>query len=275
MNLVPRLDRLSALLEGLAPRVELLPLEQAGDSAPAAHGVAERFLYLYLVVQGRIEFGAASEKRRIAAAPAIVVCRSDQAHSVVVPSEGASDHVVCARAHFDGPVASFLLHEFGTPVVVPLDDVEPSLGLAIGLISSELGTPRCGQPALLKRAGDILFIGLLRHLIAHPSTPNGLFSGLADPRIARALVAMHARPQDDWTLERLADEAGMSRTAFANKFREVMNQPPGKYLAKLRLLIARRFVQSGYGLKRAAKESGYASPSALSRAMSRSVSLNA
>jgi transcriptional regulator GlxA family with amidase domain len=123
---------------------------------------------------------------------------------------------------------------------------------------------------LLNRAGDILFIGLLRHLIAHPKNSGGLFNGLADPRIARALVAMHARPQDGWTLERLAEEAGMSRTSFANAFREVMCQTPGKYLSKLRLAIAQEAVSSGLGLKRAAKDSGYLSSSALSRALARS-----
>ncbi|MCF8199998.1 MAG: helix-turn-helix domain-containing protein [Sulfuritalea sp.] len=83
------------------------------------------------------------------------------------------------------------------------------------------------------------------------------------------LLAMHASPHGRWTLESLAEEAGMSRTSFANTFREVMNQPPGQYLTKIRLSIARRAVLSGKGLKAAARESGYMNSSALSRALSR------
>jgi AraC-like DNA-binding protein len=122
---------------------------------------------------------------------------------------------------------------------------------------------------MLESAGEILFVGLLRHLIAHPRTPSGMLNGLADPRIARALVAVHERPQTAWTLESLAEVAGMSRTAFALRFRMLMNVAPGAYLARLRLGIARREIARGNGLKRAARESGYASSTALSRALSR------
>ena len=72
------------------------------------------------------------------------------------------------------------------------------------------------------------------------------------------------------TLERLADTAGMSRTLFATTFHRLMCQPPGKYLAGLRLAIAQRAVAAGKGLKGAAREAGYASPASLSRALARS-----
>jgi transcriptional regulator GlxA family with amidase domain len=138
------------------------------------------------------------------------------------------------------------------------------------MIQAELDAPRCGQPALLNRAGDILFIGLLRYLVAHPGVHgHGLFSGLADPRIARTLVAMHQRPSLDWDLERLAHVAGMSRTAFASTFREVMKRTPGKYLSAIRLAIAQRAVDMGKGLKEAARAAGYTNTSALSRALSK------
>ena len=71
------------------------------------------------------------------------------------------------------------------------------------------------------------------------------------------------------TLESLAHEAGMSRTAFANRFRAVMQRTPGKYLASVRLAMAQRAVEQGKGLKQAARAAGYASTSALSRALSR------
>lgn len=80
---------------------------------------------------------------------------------------------------------------------------------------------------------------------------------------------MHQRPGFDWTLERLADEAGMSRTAFAGTFRTVMRKTPGSYLSTLRLSIAQRAVELGKGLKEAARTSGYRNTSALSRALSK------
>lgn len=263
-----RLDRLSALLEALAPKVELTRAKSPVETLLAVDNRGSCFLHLYLLTQGELAFTLQNGVRRVQA-PTIVICRSDRMHGVSAVESGDLDYLVHARVTIDGPAGVLLLNEFAEPLALSLNQTDTALTQAVALISSELASPRCGQPALLNRAGDILFIGLLRHLVAHPVSDSGLFKGLADPRIARSLVALHSAPQQDWTLERMAAEAGMSRTAFANTFRNLMNRTPGKYLAMLRLAIARDAVASGYGLKRAAKESGYASLSALSRALTR------
>jgi len=263
-----RLDRLSALLEGVAPRVTVLQTE-IGTSSVTFGPSSRQLLHLYLVAQGQASLSIPHATCLTINAPAIVVCRADTAHSLATVSGGPFEGLLCAKAFLDGPVAPLLLREFTQPLVVALDQAGASLNHVMHLIEAELLEPRCGQPALLERAGEILFIGLLRHLVAHPRASSGLFNGLEDPRIARALVAMHTAPQENWTLDKLAGEAGMSRTSFAVKFRAIVNYPPGKYLTQLRLSIALRAVQSGLGLKRAARDSGYASPTTLSRALSR------
>lgn len=269
----PPLDRLSALLEGLAPRVALFRPEPDRDRL-AVPGDPALFLHLYLLGEGELRLQAAASGHTLLQAPCLALCRSDIPHCLT-PSPSASSgapfgKLLRGRATFDGPVAPRLLHEFAAPCLIPLENADPSLGHVAAMIAAELDTPRCGQPALLNRAGDILFIGLLRHLIAHPQTGQGLLRSLADPRIARALVAIHSHPQHPWTVAALADTAGMSRTAFANGFRNVMGETPARYLVALRLALARRAVQLGKGLKVAAREAGYRNSSALSRALSRS-----
>ena len=96
----------------------------------------------------------------------------------------------------------------------------------------------------------------------------GLVQVLLRDRFAGAHT-LDVAPQKAWTLELLASTAGMSRTAFATRFRAAMRVPPGKYLGRLRLAIAQRAVESGQGLKQAARETGYGNVSALSRALSR------
>ncbi len=268
MSPVVRLDRLSALLSGLAPRVEVVR-PQPLQAVLSWDAVASPMLHMHLIMGGLFELSVKGGAARPAQGPAIVLCRGDMPHTLSASSVPAFETVICARATLDGPAATLLLAEFAQPMVVSLAEADASLQQVIQLIAGELLDPRCGQPALLDRAGDILFIGMLRHLVAHPRTSRGLFNGLADPRIAATLVAMHSQPQQAWSLETLAQTAGMSRTAFATRFRELMNQPPGKYLGVLRLSIASRTVRAGLGLKRAARESGYASVSALSRALSR------
>ena len=276
MNPIPRLDRLSALLGGLAPRVQVM--RSASDQSrlrfPAEPTAG---LWLHLVLDGEAGLHSDHGESLTAQAPAMVICRSDSAHELIRPMEGtlSPDGLLCARAHFDGPVGPLLLAEFAQPMVVPLADADASLQQVITLVRAELNQPRCGQPLLLDRAGDILFIGLLRHLVAHPRHGSGLLHGLSDPRIASTLVALHAEPQADWRLESMADTAGMSRTAFANRFREALNTTPGKYLSQLRLAIAQRAVASGDGLKSAARRTGYTNASALSRALSKARSLEA
>ena len=170
---------------------------------------------------------------------------------------------------FDGPLGAAFLAEFENPISIPMKEADPSLAQIAQLIASEMETNRCGQPLLMDRAGDILLIGLMRHLISSPQKATGLFTALADPRIARALVAVHANSAQLWTLEALAQIAGMSRTSFATHFKRVMQISPGKYLEHLRLAIARQMVASGVGLKQIAQKTGYASPSTLSRALGR------
>ena len=270
MSHTPRLDRLSALLGGLAPRVQMM------RAAPGHHPMAfpaepARGLWLHLVLDAEVVLSTAQGQRIRVEAPAMVICRSDLAHELTRSgaNRSGSGDLLCARAHLEGPVAPLLLAEFEQPMVVPLADADPSLQQVITLVRAELNEPRCGQPLLLDRAGDIVFIGLLRHLVGHPRAGGGLFHGLSDPRIASTLVALHAEPEADWRLESMAEQAGMSRTAFANRFREALDTTPGKYLAQLRLAIAQRAVASGEGLKAAARRTGYTNASALSRALSK------
>jgi AraC-like DNA-binding protein len=268
MAIISRLDRLSAVLEGLAPQVNV---GFAGAiEAPIALGAGKaNFLRIHLVTDGSAKLALLQGQSEDLAAPSIAVLRSDCGH-ILAPSQSKSaTSVMCMEAGFDGPVAKLLLEAFTEPLLLRLAQAESELNLVVRLITHELTQPRCGHPALLARAADILLIGLLRHLLAHPRLPAGLLSGLADQRIARALVAVHSAPHMPWTLDTMAQEAGMSRTAFANHFRDTMRHTPGNYLMRLRLSIAHRAMDGGQGLKQAARQAGYASTTALSRALGR------
>lgn len=271
MSTKNRLDRLSALLGGLAPRVEVIRPGLAPETL-AFPAEVSRGLWLHVVLAGEVELRDAINRVTAAPAPALLVCRADQAHTLTQTAQtstGSTDALLCARAHLEGPVAPMFMAEFSQAMAISLADADASLQQVITLMNAEVNQPRCGQPLLLDRAGDILFIGLLRHLVGHARSGQGLFSGLADPRVAGVLVALHAEPQANWRLETMAERAGMSRTAFANRFREVLSTTPRKYLAQLRLAIAQKAVASGDSLKAAARRTGYADASALSRALSK------
>lgn len=262
------LDRLSALLAGLAPKIRLHDHELSPDTGRLAD-LPDDGLQLQLLLDGALELVWHDTSTEVLKGPALLVWRGNQL-SALKPTAAAGEHRrLGLQALFEGPAAALLLEAFAQPLSIRLDERCAELDLVVRLIAEEMAAQRCGQSAMLARAGEILFIGLLRHLVANPRMPSGMLSGLAEPRIARVLVAIHEQPVAGWTLAELAEVAGMSRTAFALRFHALMNVAPGSYLTRLRLAIARREIALGNGLKRAARKSGYASSTALSRALSR------
>ena len=89
--------------------------------------------------------------------------------------------------------------------------------------------------------------------------------GLGDDRLARAMDAMHKHPETSWSLEQLAQAAGMSRARFAAHFRQVVGATPFDYLANWRMAVAQTMLLEGKSLKRIAPAVGYANSTALTR----------
>ncbi|MCB1908677.1 MAG: helix-turn-helix transcriptional regulator [Rhodocyclaceae bacterium] len=259
------IDRLSALISGLMPRLSLRCAGDPDGLAQAARGDGSG-LVVHLLVAGTMSFGDERGESALVA-PAVVVLRNDVEHRLAKMRDGVS--LMSAEIAFDGPAGEVLVQAFTHPVVAGLESAGADLAHLLALIRGELAEPRCGRQALLARAGEILLITVLRHLVARPGSAAGILRALADERIARAVVAIHEQPAAAWSLESLAERAGMSRTAFAQRFRDEMGKPPGSYLAGLRLAIAERSIGRGEGLKRAARAAGYRSPAALSRALGR------
>jgi AraC-like DNA-binding protein len=128
---------------------------------------------------------------------------------------------------------------------------------------------RCGSAVLAERLLEVVVIQLLRWVLDHPGevgVSGGLFAGLADARLARAIVAMHAEPARDWSIGALAAAAAMSRSAFAARFKQATGLTPARYLGDWRLCLAASLLREGRPLKHIAEEVGFAGPASLSRA---------
>lgn len=271
-----KLDRLSSLLSGLSPRVvvsnavesvafsELETTDSGCKRSLAASANPCLRLHVLDHTVAELRSGAPTQTLK---GSCYWIGGGDIAHTLHAQSTNELGRVLTATVHLEGPLASLLMAEFSVAKLVQLKEADSLLDPIIALVRSELQEQRCAMHAVLNHAGNILFIGVLRHLITQSENQSGLFCGLADPRIATTLVGMHESPQLAWTLDMLANRAGMSRTAFALRFKSTLQRTPGKYLSALRLQIAHRKVQSGQGLKAAAHAAGYTNVSALSRAL--------
>lgn len=127
---------------------------------------------------------------------------------------------------------------------------------------------------LADRLFEVLLLQMLRWLLdqpAHSGIQSGVLAGLAHPKLARVLTAVHKQPGADWSLERMAQAAGMSRSGFAAEFKAAVGTPPGDYLLRWRVSIAQAQLRSGTAVKSVSDALGYASPAAFSRAFTQVV----
>ncbi|MBS0454526.1 MAG: AraC family transcriptional regulator [Proteobacteria bacterium] len=139
-----------------------------------------------------------------------------------------------------------------------------------GLVEETLGR-RAGWRLSAARMGELLLVNLLRaHLLADNSHGTGWLRGLGDPNIARALLAMHRTPGQAWSVATLASEAGLSRTRFAERFKDLVGVTPISYLTAHRMAMAAQTMEAGtVALVRIAEDAGYESGKEFSRAFRR------
>lgn len=128
-----------------------------------------------------------------------------------------------------------------------------------------------GFAATARLLAKLIFVSIVRsYLLSEPHATRAWLRGLTDPGVARALQAIHARPGAEWTVGSLAQVAGLSRTALAIRFAELVEASPIEYLTHWRLhLAAERILTSQPHLTLLAFELGYASDAAFRAAFKR------
>lgn len=146
----------------------------------------------------------------------------------------------------------------------------------IGLLINEAGAAAAGSAGVLDRLADALFVLAVRAAMdqgtAQPQT--GILAPFADRHLSRALRALHGDPAHPWTLETLARQAGLSRSAFAGRFHALTGLTLMRYLARWRFHLARDWLnEGGLGLMDVAERAGYGSKAAFSRAFKRELGL--
>lgn len=242
-----KLDRLSSLIDRL--RVQVTNVQPGGTDGETAN------LKIYRTGEGGL---------RLVFCPSRQVGAGDR---IAMTPDGSEATLVAARITITG-IGRQLISALPEFISVPLAQ-EPFLNAVVTPLIEEVAIPRCGGQAAFQRLCEVVVIRLLRHAMEQGKADSGLLNGLSHPRIAAALVAIHEAPGEAWTLEKLAETAGMSRTQFAVTFKERVGTTPMGYLASWRLDIANAELDAGMQVKAVASLCGFASPAAFSRAYSR------
>ena len=185
---------------------------------------------------------------------------------------GEPTHIVCGYIGCEVP-QNPLLQTLPTMLKLGVRDgtggewIESSFRRA----AEEFAHSGAGSAAVLGKLAELLFVDVVRRYLASlPEGQTGWLAGLRDRMVGRALALLHTRFSHPWTTEELAREVGLSRSAFAERFTNLIGVPPMQYLTTWRLqLAAVRLRESSASTAQLASDVGYESDAAFNRAFKR------
>lgn len=186
---------------------------------------------------------------------------------------GARTRIICGFLGGEkldrNPVVSSL------PRVLRLDVREGSgaewIRTTFSYAAEEIAAARAGSETILAKLSELLFVqAVRRYAETMPEEQTGWLAGLGDPYVSRALALLHARLDKPWTVDELGREVGLSRSALADRFNQVIGLPPMQYLTNWRMQFAAQELRhSNKSILQVALEVGYDSEAAFARAFKR------
>ena len=190
-----------------------------------------------------------------------------QCGTIATYTGGGQCLLVGAHYAFSATQAGMLLNLL--PPMVHLTNTAENKALCWTLqqMTEELQHPRPGSVVVAHSLARMMFVQAIRVYIEECARDNlGGLSALADVQISRAISSMHNEPAYAWTVEKLAQRVGMSRAAFASRFKSTVRQSPIEYLTRWRVLLAEdKMVNTTDSISAIAQSLGYESTSAFGK----------
>ena len=289
------MDLLSDILQDAGLRRRVLGL-RAIPAELALRFPCEKSIGLHVVVQGPVHLHAPGLAEPLALATGDVAFMARGCEHLLSVGPSLAGLQVQTISHEFGPVqaqASVVVggayQLWNTPLhplfaelppwTVLRADARPPLGplaLAAGLMAQEIRAAEPGTDSIVQGLLDVVFTYALREIAAERGQAGPGWSHAArDPQVRRALTLMHERSAHPWTLEELAQQAGLSRTALAERFRDAMGDTPLNHLRVLRMQRAMRLLaETDRKLEAVAAEVGYQDAFSFSKVFKRTVGVS-
>lgn len=227
---------------------------------------------LVLVPRGRTHVLADVPCRRAPPLESVLAdSRYDGRGCLVVPGDAASapTRMLCGHLSFREGADHPLLKALPEYLLLPASEraEQPWLDELLTLATRHVFTHDARSAATLKRLSEIIFMELLRHGIHNSGDLRLALSAFRDRHVSKALELIHRMPQQSWTVESLARRVGMSRSRFAQRFKDLMGMGPMAYLSDWRLQKALNLLHDERSsIQQVASQIGYESPAAFTRA---------
>ncbi len=184
------------------------------------------------------------------------------------PENGHETQLICGHFAFDPDARHVLLDSLPTFVhVKEYGEASPDwLDSSLNMIGSEVGREKFGGDLIALKLSEIICAQAIRHYVENEGKARPGLAGFTDTHIRTALVALHENPGNSWSVEGLARIAGMSRTAFSNRFNELIGTSPMNYLIDWRMQLARQLLtDTEQPIIDIAMKTGYQSEAAFGR----------
>jgi AraC-like DNA-binding protein/alpha-D-ribose 1-methylphosphonate 5-triphosphate synthase subunit PhnG len=263
---------------------------------------AEHVMFFHFLTEGRCKVRLADSKEELdVAAGDLVLFSNEDRHlmgsdlhlapvetaSLIDPQAAAQTELIQMRHGGGGEATRFVCGYLACSrsVCRPLLEALPRVlriqigeGPASALLREllrtgvlESSTSRPGAQSMLAKLSELMFVDALRRYVeSMPPGGKGWLAGVRDAQVGRVLALLHAKPGWPWTVDELAREAALSRSALADRFVALVGEPPIQYLMRWRLaLAAQRLRSDREAIARVAERSGYESEAAFSRAFKR------
>lgn len=156
---------------------------------------------------------------------------------------GEATVMLCGFLGTAAPINAFLL---SLPSMLVIDATTGTSGEWLASSIRYASNESARSPEMVGRLAELLFAEAVKQYVdSLPPSEGGWLAGLRDPNVSRALTLLHSRHAEPWTTEMLAREAGLSRSAFADRFSQLIGEPPMRYLARHRMNVAANLLRGG------------------------------
>lgn len=255
------MDRLSYILEQLNVKAGVF---FSGKLCGLSSFEEEGTGYIHVLRTGAVQIVESDGSRRALNEPSLIFSVRNHTHQLLA-SEDQGAELVCATIRFPSTGNNPVLKALPSPTILPLASVH-GLDTFVEVLFSEAALQQEGGDAVMNRLIEVIFVNVLRHIIAAGEVPHSALAALSDKHLSPVLNFIRNNLRDNLSVERLADIAAMSRSAFIQHFKNTLAMAPGEYVQNSRMAAAKKLIARDKPMSLICLEVGYEDASSFSRA---------